>query len=734
MTALAAILAFGWSYVRAADSTGPTITAYTTGHPGLNGWFTSPVELSWAITDPGRQVNRAATQCLAVRLSGDTPPTPFTCTAALTNGTTISKTVVVKVDGTAPQVSCPSPPPIFALGQKDAQVSATVVDSGSGALVTSGGKAQAAPPNTPAQIDSAVDASAPGSFTVPVTGFDVAGNTATASCAFSVISDSSAPTATGTVTGQLGANGWYTGDATPSFAIASATTAVAEGCNPAPVTEDTAGVTFNCTVTSGSGTTSASLTVKRDATPPVVTCPAPPEIIQGNAATITATVADDTSGPVAAKVSAPVEDLSVGEHTVTITGADLAGNTASAQCAYTVAPDKAPVVTPEVTGLTGAGAGVGAGVGGASTTQPPTPITWYTGDVTVRWNIDAASPVTTDGCDPATITEDTPGQTLTCTATSSGGTTTQTVTVARDATAPTLACPAPMPSFVNGTTAQLTAAVADATSGVAADTVSVPADTSQVGLRTAAVSVADLAGNTTTGQCGYQVEPDTTPPVIHPTVDGTLGANGWYTGTVSVSFSVHDPDSPITAAAGCDARTISADTKGTTITCTATSYGGTDSQTVVIKRDATPPTMSCTSGDFVQGATGLSTASTSDETSGAWPPQVQVPADTTDLGTHTVPLTGTDQAGNTQTVDCEYTVLPIAAVKAARLSRTGQNIMPQLLIAGFLVVTGTIGLTLTIRSRTAGQPAGKAAKATRTGGRHSTRARARRNRESDRSS
>lgn len=83
---------------------------------------------------------------------------------------------------------------------------------------------------------------------------------------------------------------------------------------------------------------------------------------------------------------------------------------------------------------------------------------------------------------------------------------------------------------------------------------------------------------------------DTTPPVITATVTGTLGDNGWYTSNVTVTWSVIDPESPISSSTGCETSTITADTAGTTLTCTATSAGGTASQTVTIKRDATPPT------------------------------------------------------------------------------------------------------------------------------------------------
>ncbi|MBM3744691.1 MAG: hypothetical protein FJW34_02705 [Acidobacteria bacterium] len=89
---------------------------------------------------------------------------------------------------------------------------------------------------------------------------------------------------------------------------------------------------------------------------------------------------------------------------------------------------------------------------------------------------------------------------------------------------------------------------------------------------------------------------DPTPPVITPSVVGTVGSNGWYTSNVAVSWTVTDPESQITYKSdACDVTTnITTDTHGVTVTCTATSAGGTSSQSVIIKRDATPPNLTGT--------------------------------------------------------------------------------------------------------------------------------------------
>jgi hypothetical protein len=79
------------------------------------------------------------------------------------------------------------------------------------------------------------------------------------------------------------------------------------------------------------------------------------------------------------------------------------------------------------------------------------------------------------------------------------------------------------------------------------------------------------------------------PPSVTAAVNGTLGASDWYTSNVTVSWNVSGNGSTITSRTGCDDTIISANTGGATLTCTATSAGGTTPQSVTIRRDATAP-------------------------------------------------------------------------------------------------------------------------------------------------
>ena len=93
----------------------------------------------------------------------------------------------------------------------------------------------------------------------------------------------------------------------------------------------------------------------------------------------------------------------------------------------------------------------------------------------------------------------------------------------------------------------------------------------------------------------FRLDPvtDTTPPVIVSQITGSLGNNGWYRGNVTVSWSVTDPESGIASSTGCGQTTLTIDTAGVTLTCSATNGAGLSSSvSVTIKIDKTPPVIS----------------------------------------------------------------------------------------------------------------------------------------------
>ncbi len=143
---------------------------------------------------------------------------------------------------------------------------------------------------------------------------------------------------------------------------------------------------------------------------------------------------------------------------------------------------------------------------------------WHTSDVGVHWTVvDPETTVTTTtGCEDSTLSSDTAGATYTCSATSSGGTTSvTTVSIKRDATAPTLAPTVPATILVGGSYSASPNA-SDATSGIANASCD-PLDTSSTGTRSTTCTATDNAGNVASVVLDYTVT--------------TTCANDGYTGT-----------------------------------------------------------------------------------------------------------------------------------------------------------------------------------------------------------
>jgi hypothetical protein len=127
---------------------------------------------------------------------------------------------------------------------------------------------------------------------------------------------------------------------------------------------------------------------------------------------------------------------------------------------------------------------------------------------------------------------------------------------------------------------------------------------------------------------------------------------------------VVDPESGVGSSHGCNATAIVADTAGTTLTCTASSVGGTASASVTIKRDATAPQVSITApadgAVFTLNQAVMASFDCSDADSGVatcvGPVIVGEAVDTTLIGTRTFTVLATDAAGNSTSVSREYTV------------------------------------------------------------------------------
>ena len=174
----------------------------------------------------------------------------------------------------------------------------------------------------------------------------------------------------------------------------------------------------------------------------------------------------------------------------------------------------APVVAPTVTGTLGNNG-------------------WYRSDITINWSVvdPESAIISTQGCNPSTVSADTLGVTTTCSAVSAGfgGPGTGSVTVKRDTVAPTVTC-GPTPSFgLTDAPAYVTATIGDSLSGTTTTSVTQSVNTNTPGIGAATFVGTDLAGNVTNQSCPYTVTIPTCKGKT-ATIIGTSG-NDTITGT-----------------------------------------------------------------------------------------------------------------------------------------------------------------------------------------------------------
>jgi len=311
---------------------------------------------------------------------------------------------------------------------------------------------------------------------------------------------------------------------------------------------------------------------------------------------------------------------------------------------------------------------------------------WYTSDVTLTWNVSDSETehLRTSGCETVEITTDTAGATYTCSAKSRGGESTKSVTIKRDATLPsvTITTPEDGATYNLNQIVQASYSCQDDTSKVATciGTVANGAeiDTASGGSKSYQVAVEDNAGNSVGKTIRYTVTAgDSTPPVVTPNVTGSMGQNGWYTSNVLISWTVIDPETPVSSTSGCDSVTVNNNTAGTTFTCTATSSGGTTSKSVTVKRDATPPSISISTpqsgATYDQNQTITANYSCSDTISGMSSCSGTVANGATitlnTSGSKNFTVNATDQAGNSAISSISYTVsgIPVSTVSGTHL-------------------------------------------------------------------
>ena len=253
----------------------------------------------------------------------------------------------------------------------------------------------------------------------------------------------------------------------------------------------------------------------------------------------------------------------------------------------------------------------------ANVTPLPNLDGWNNGTpVQLTWTISDAQSTTSivDGCASETFSSETSGETRSCTASSAGGQTTQSVTIKIDATNPLVS--AITGGYVSGswTNQDVTISFGCADTGSLASGIKTNTITGggTYSVETAGTTVSssgscvDFAGNSASG-ASVSVKIDKTKPLISASTGGYVSGS-WTNQDVTVSFGCADTG---TVASGIDTDTItgggtySAETGGTTVassgSCVDYAGNAADAASVSVKIDKTKPLISASTGSYVPG-------------------------------------------------------------------------------------------------------------------------------------
>lgn len=165
------------------DRTPPLVTYSIDPPPNAAGWNNTPVQLTWAVSDPESGI-ASTSGCETRQLAADPTGLTFTCTVTNGEGLSAAVTATVRIDRTPPAVSCGIPDGLW--HATDVSIACTATDSASGIAVP--GPSFALSTSVPAGTETS--AAATGTMTV----VDLAGNATQAGPVAPIRVDKKAPT------------------------------------------------------------------------------------------------------------------------------------------------------------------------------------------------------------------------------------------------------------------------------------------------------------------------------------------------------------------------------------------------------------------------------------------------------------------------------------------------------------------------------------------------------------
>lgn len=558
------------------DATAPLIAAVLdpAAPDGTNGWYKSPVSLSWNVTEGESTPTLVKTGCANQNIAADQSEATYNCSASSDGGSAGPVSVAIKRDGTAPTAQYTGATPASPTGSNGWYLNdVTAAFKGTDNLSGFGNPASLTTTGT-------VTTSGEGAITVTNPTFtDNAGNTA-ASVSTVIKVDKTNPTSVASVD-PANANGWYKANVTVKFSGDDAASGIAGCTADAVVSAEAANqvISGTCTDNAGRISAAATVTVSLDKTAPTLSGAATTAANANgwymNDVSVKWTCADGLSGVVDCPVNTVINAEGSGLSASALIS-DKAGNTASATVGEINIDKTDPTVSAEVTPASANGNG------------------WYNANVTVKFKgSDAGSGIASCTAD-AVFSGEAANQTAsgTCTDKSGRTSTAATVTVSLDKTPPTITGAATTSPNAKGwykDDVSIHWTCVDGLSGIVACPANTVVSTEGASL-SANASVSDKADNSASATVSG-IKLDKTAPVVTPTVTPSANAYGWRNTDVTVKFNGSDALSEIDT---CDPN-VTVSSEGATLSasggCTDNA-GNKGTANATFKIDKTAPTIS----------------------------------------------------------------------------------------------------------------------------------------------